>query len=144
MSDKLSAKLLNEINDSICATNEAEGADLQTIGEIEVIFEWISGLREGSKLLWAYEEEHLYYVNSYSKKSKTTACTCIEPKCNARVYVRDDGTAYRQSSTQHLLSHGSFYQKYKVSYCFNKMKERASSAPASTTPFEIYSDAVLE
>lgn len=86
MSDKLSAKLLNEINNSICATNAVEEADLQMIGEIEVIFEWIPGLRQGSKLLWAYEEENLYYANSYSKKTKITACTCIEPKCNARWY----------------------------------------------------------
>lgn len=144
MCDKLSTRLLTEMNSAICSTNETEEVDLNTFGEIEVFFEWIPGLRKGSKLLWAYEEEHLYYVNSYSQKMKITACTCIEPKCYARLYVRDDGTAYRLNQTIHLSSHGSFYEKYKHMYCFNKMKERAASAPASSTPFEIYSDVVLE
>lgn len=144
MSDKSSTRLLNEINNSICATNEAEEADLQPIGEIEILYEWVAGLREDAKLLWAYEEEHLYYVNSYSRNTKITACTCIVSSCRARVYVKEDGAAYRKSSVEHLSTHGSFYERYKRMYCFNKMKERAINAPASTTPFEIYSDAVLE
>lgn len=75
MCDKLSTRLLTEMNSAICSTNETEEVDLNTFGEIEVFFEWIPGLRKGSKLLWAYEEEHLYYVNSYSQKKKITACT---------------------------------------------------------------------
>lgn len=143
MSDKLSTILLNEMNEAICFTDDSEEVDIKIIGEIEVFFEWIPGLREKSSLLWAFEEEHLYNANSYSKKKKATACTCMEPKCYAWVFVRDDGTAYRLSSISHS-SHGSFYEKYKHMYCFNKMKERAISAPASTTPFEIYSDVLLE
>lgn len=58
--------------------------------------------------------------------------------CTARLFVRDDHTAYRDRERKHLQSHGNQYQDYKLMYCDNRMKQRDISAPASMTPYDIY------
>lgn len=143
MSDKLSTRLLNEINNSLSTTDETDEGEFYSFDVIEVRCEWIMGFRKNSVILWAFEEEHLYYKNAYNDKKKLTACTCIDPNCKARLFVREDGTAYRLGSSPHI-SHGSFYDRYKHIHCFNRMKDMAMSAPASSTPYEIFTEAVLE
>lgn len=63
--------------------------------------------------------------------------------CCARLYIRGDGTAYRKAAKPHS-NHGTQYTKFKEAYCFNRMKEKAVSAPASVTPYEIYKEVVME
>lgn len=128
MSDLLSAQLLREMNDEI---SDDEDSPI-SIGEIEVRFEIVPGLRQGPNLVWAFEEEHLYY------------CKCHKPGCRARLYIRTDGTAYRHSGIKHSANHGSMYPDFKYMYCFNAMKQKAVEALASTTSFQIYSEVVLE
>lgn len=87
MSESLSARLLREINDQI-PQNE--------VVQIEVFYEIIPGMREGSSVIWAFEEENLYYRNNYvSKKTGQMSCKCQFPNCNVRLYIKDDGTAFR-------------------------------------------------
>lgn len=143
MSDRLSTRLLNQMNNSLHATDEEDECDIQ-IDMIDLEWQMIKGLKKNSNLLWTPEEQYLYYANSYSQKTKITAYTCIIPQCRARVYVREDGTAYRLRSVPHLLSHGLMYTDYLHAHCANRMKERAATAPASTTSYEIFSEVVLE
>lgn len=137
MSDTFSKQLLRKMENAII-TSENEETEL-----IEIKYEIIEGLRVNSQLMWPYEENQLYYENSYSKK-KLKAYTCRVKGCPARVFVKDDLTAFRDRETNHLPSHGSQYQQYKLMYCDNKMKERASGAPASMLPYDIYMEVITE
>lgn len=140
MSDVLSEQLLREIDDEL-SNDEDEPIN---IGEIEVQYEIVEGLRKGSSLVWASEEKNLYYKNAYSKKNRLESCKCYIPKCKARLYIREDGTAFRHINVKHAKIHGSMYSEFKLMHCFNKMKHKAETAPASTTSFQIYQDIVLE
>lgn len=140
-----SQKILNEINEinEKLTENEDESSD-DSVLESQVHFEFIPGFRKGSRIVWAFEEQHLYYVNSFSKKTKLTACTCYETNCTARIFIREDGTAHKEKTHEHRNSHGTHYEIYKHMYCFNKMKDKAASAPASIQPYEIYKEVLLE
>lgn len=138
MSDLLSAQLLREMEDNLSGGED----DPINIGDIEVQFRMIEGLREESSLVWAFEEECLYYKNSYSRKTGLEACKCCKKGCKARLYIREDGTAFRK--VHHASNHGSMYKDFKYAHCFNKMKQRAATAPASMTTFQIYQEVLLE
>lgn len=139
MSDSLSLQLLREIQQNIVDTSNRN----ETIGEIEVNYEIVPGKRGGSHLVWAFEDEFLFYKNSLSKKSGNEACKCIEKGCNARMYICEDGSAFKHSVTNH--NHGSMYSShFKYTYCFDKMKQKAKRSAASTSSYEIYSAVVLE
>lgn len=140
MSDLLSAQLLQEMNEEL-SDNEDEPI---TIGEVEVQYTMIPGLRKGSSVVWTLEEEHLYYKNAISKATGFESCKCYMPGCKARLYIRQDGTAFRNSTISHTKNHGSMYTDFKFMYCFNKMKQTADTAHASTTTFQIYSKVVSE
>lgn len=140
MSDLLSAQLLREVYEELSSNED----DPIIIGEIEVKYSMIPGLRSGSKVVWAFEEEHLYYKNSYSKKTDLESCKCYKSGCRARLYIRTDGSAFRHSGINHDRNHGSMYTDFKYMYCFNAMKQQATTAPASTTSFQVYTEVVLE
>lgn len=140
MSDLLSAQLLRELEDEL---SDIEEAGAMIIGDIEVQFKMIPGLREGSSVVWTFEEEHLYYKNAYLKAKKLESCKCYKNGCRARLYIREDGTAFRNTTVLHS-NHGSMYEDFKFMHCFNKMKQKANTALASTTTFQIYSEVVLE
>lgn len=91
---------------------------------------------------WAYNEQNICYKNAFSNKTKETAYTCKEPNCRERVYLRRDGTAYRDFGEKH--EHSSHFEIFKQMYCENKLKEKARSAPASMTPNEIFKQVVVE
>lgn len=139
MSDLLSAQLIREIEQEIDDNiNEND-----TIGDIEVKYEIICGKRENSQVIWAYEEECAYYKNSLSKKTGNEACKCVEKGCNARIYIREDDTAFKYCSTDH--NHGSMYSSYfKYAYCLEKMRQKAKYAMASVSAFDIFSEVLLE
>lgn len=141
MSDLLSAQLLREMNDELSQSDDDEPF---IHGEVEVDYELIPGKREGSELIWAFNENNLYYKNSYSRKKRLESCKCTKKRCTARLYIRDDGSAFRKSGARHFRSHGSMYTDYKETYCFNKMKEIAGTALASTTTFQIYQEVIKE
>lgn len=69
MSDTFSSELMRELND---ASNQPDEEEVEIEVEIEVKYTVIPGLRQGSEILWAYDERQLYYKNSYSRKRKTT------------------------------------------------------------------------
>lgn len=138
--DLLSAQLLREINGESSRNED----DLTIVGNIEVHYTMVPGLRKGSSLVWAFEEDHLYYKNSYSKVNALDSCKCYKKGCKARLYIREDGSAFRHGDIEHAKSHGSMYTEFKFMYCFNKMKEKADTALASTTTYQIYTEVVLE
>lgn len=137
MSDNFTAELLRELENSLSQSDDEEVLR-------NVKYTIISGLRENSEVMWAYEQNQLYYQNSYSAKTQLTSYTCRVKECKARVFVRPNKTAFQDMSIPHLASHGSQYQDYKFMYCDSRMKERAKSAPASMSPYEIYMEAVAE
>lgn len=138
MSDNFTDELLKEMENGITTSQDEE------INMNHVKFEMIPGLRDNSQLMWAYEEQQLYYENSYSQKSKITAFTGRKSGCMARVFLKEDGTVFKSDKSIHLASHGSQYPDYKLMNCQNKMKERAKCAPASMLPYDIYMEAVTE
>lgn len=141
MSDLLSAQLLREMEENL---TESDNDDEVNFTELNVEYRIISGLRENSKLVWAPTEKNLYYKNSQSKITGCEACKCYKSGCFARLYIRENGSAFRHSNVEHSRSHGSMYTEYKMMYCFNKMKEMARSAPASTTSYQIYQEVIKE
>lgn len=141
MSDSFCSELLREMETALEDHREEEGEESEVTINLE--YEIIEGLREGSSLLWTTQEQQLYYRNSYSKKTQLTAYTCRMADCRARVFVRADNTAFR-STIPHLSQHGSQYKDFKQMCCEKKMKERAKSAPASMSPYDIYMEAVAE
>lgn len=137
MSDCFSSQLLRDLENSL---TQSEDEEIST----NLNYRMIPGLRTNSELLWAYEQQQLYYKNAYSTKTQITSYTCRIKGCNARVFVKPDGSAFQDPLNTHLISHGSQYQEYKLMYCDNEMKERAKAAPGSMTPYEIYMEVVAE
>lgn len=138
MSDSFCSELRREME---IALEEGEEEENEPI--LNLKYEIVEGLREGSSILWTTQEQQLYYRNSFSKKTQLTAYTCRIANCRARVFVRADNTAFR-STIPHLSQHGSQYKDFKQMSCEKKMKERAKSAPASMSPYDIYMEAVAE
>lgn len=142
MSDTFSAQLLKEIENELILSDGEEDDNNEQQHLIKVKYEMIAGFRINSELLWAYEEKQLYYKNSNAEE--ITAYTCRVKGCYARVFVRKDKSAFRDSEREHSYSHGTQYQQFKAMYCDNKMKEMAKTAPASMTPYDIYMQVVVE
>lgn len=140
MSDTYSAQLIREMEENLSESDD----EVITVQQIEVEYEIIPGLRENSRLVWEFREQNLYYRNVYSKKTGNEACKCYKPGCSVRLYIRQDGSAFRYSNLSHAKIHGSMYKERKEMYCFNKMKDRAKTAPPSVTVFQIYQEAVQE
>lgn len=134
--------LLDEYNliDDEIEDEHADNNNANFLGILFMAFIWIEGLRAGSKLVWIPEQEYLYYVNGKNKHGNV-ACTCIVKGCDARILLRDDGTAQTDSS-QHKLHDSSLYPIYKERDLFKWMKDRCRSAPASATLRDIYEEAV--
>lgn len=139
MSDNFISELLREVESSL---TQSEPEDEETM--TNVMYRLIPGLRENSEVMWAFEQNQLYYQNAYSRKTQLTSYTCRVKNCKARVFVRPDKSAFQDTSIAHLASHGSQYQDYKYMYCDYKMKQRAKTAPASMTPYEIYMEVIAE
>lgn len=145
MSTLLSERLLAEMNKSITSASEDDvRIDSGRIDEIEIEYKWIPGFRKKSVVLWAHEEEHLYYYNSYSQKTGYTACTCYDSSCTARIFIREDGTAFRRNFVPHNPSHGSHYETFMHMHCFNKLREKVNTAPASMSNSDIYKEVIKE
>lgn len=74
MSDTFSSQLLKEMENSIRnGENEEEDEGAVVTGKITVNYRIVPGLRDKSQLLWAYEEDQLYYKNtSHTSKKRGT------------------------------------------------------------------------
>lgn len=143
MSDAFSAQLLRQMEEDLSDSGD-EVIMNDTELELEVEYKMIRGMRENSQLVWAFKENNLYYRNVLSKKTGIHACKCYKPGCSARLYIRKDESAFRHIDVDHDKIHGSMYTEYMMMHCYNKMKDKAVTAPASTTPFQIYQEIVAE
>lgn len=137
MSDSFTTELLREMENSLTLSED------EISGMMDVQYTMVPGLRENSEILWAFDEQQMYYKNSFSQKTQCTAYTCRVKGCTARLFVRPDKTAYR-TEINHLNSHGSQYKDFKLMYCDNQMKQRAKTAPASMAPYDIYMEVVAQ
>lgn len=142
--EDIAYKLLDEYNLADEVPGEREDGEsnnnVNILGIIFMAFIWVEGLREGSKLVWVPQQEHLYYVNGPTKKG--TACTCMVDGCGARIFLTDNGMAKCEHTSIHK-NHATLYSKYKERCLFKWMKDRCRSAPASATIHNIYDEAVL-
>lgn len=150
MSEPLSMRLKNQMQiemqrNSNFSESESD-SDVESIDGYltrnnEVNYEMISGLRENSEILWDAEEHQLYYYNA--SKSVNSAFTCCVKACKARIFVRPDGTAFRNEKSVHS-THGRQYEKYKLMYCHNRLKDKVLSSPSSKKLKDIYNEVVGE
>lgn len=139
----LSQQILMQIDQEVEEENAADDEQVKNGSEIDVKFKWIPGFRKDSEVVWAYEEHMLYYYNSYSSKTDLIACTCYDPNCHARIYIRKNDTAFLRASTPHD-THASHYQTFLHMHCFNLLKQKANDAPASTRNLDIYNEVIQE
>lgn len=143
---ELQDQLLSEFNDrfdndTVCDIDTTLITD--ETSEERVNIERIKGFRTGSNLIWSTDEQYLYYKNVQKRTLNEIACTCYEKECDARIFIKEDGSAYKLRSTKHK-HHGSMYDIHMHMHCFNKMKDRCHTAPASMSVREIYNESVLE
>lgn len=146
--DDLTQQLLSEFDDYE-ATNSQVAASIENNNnnqrEYEVLeYEWVEGLRAGSKLLWVNSEQSLYCANTHNARYDAMGYTCHYEKCRARVLIKKDGTAIKEHSSAAHLTHGSLYRTYKERRLFVFMKERCKTAPVTATARSIYDEAVLQ
>lgn len=141
MSDTFSSELLREMENDL-SQSEDDAVDETSVTNVD--FTIVPGLRQGSEIMWVADEEHLYYKNSVSDKTKIAAYTCRVSSCTARVFVNPDGSAHRRIDTRHIISHGSQFEDFKKMHADNKMKDKAISAPASMNPYDTYMEVVKE
>lgn len=144
--EKLQAQLLAEYDGY---ESESSGHDQNYDNENNQIgsfillnFIWIQGLRTNSNLIYVPDEQQIYCGNGVNRKYDEFRFRCYSDSCQAKIFLRNDGTVVQEPGTKH--SHGSMYVKYKEMLCFNAMKSSCLSATASTTPREIYDQSVIE
>lgn len=139
----LSKRLLAQITrDQECGNSEENSEINQNSGEsASVKFQRIPGFRKNSTIVWAHEQQFLYYINAHSDKTGITACTCYDENCRARLYIKDNSTAYCNSVPH---EHESHYQIYMHMYCYNLLKQKVFSAPASVSNKELYNEVIKE
>lgn len=105
-------------------------------------YKWIVGTRSDSELMWAVEEEVLYVSNGkIVSKDGDEAYTCYEKKCKGRIYLKQNGIAYKVKD--HTIDHGSMYSKYSEIQCREMMREQCKISGASKSIKDIYEDAVI-
>lgn len=103
---------------------------------------FIVGVRSDSELMWATEEENLYVSNGkIIAKEDAEAYTCYEKKCKGRVYLKQNGIAYKVH--EHTIAHGSMYKTYIECICREMMRQECKNAGASKSITDIYNDAVI-
>lgn len=134
------AKLCYDTNES---DYEKDGDNFGPIAPTNFHYVWTVGLRSNSELMWAVEEETLYVSNGkILKNTNEEAFTCNYPKCRARVYLKQNGIAYKV--TEHSIDHGSMYDMYMEIQCREQMREQCKTAGASKSIADIYYDAVVK
>lgn len=103
----------------------------------------IRGFRSGSDIIWDPDERMLYYQNSLNKVSKDMAWTCYVKNCDGRIFIKQNGTAYKSNNTQHE-NHGHMYEIFMHMQYFNDMKDMCLTAPASVSVRDIYNEVILQ
>lgn len=105
-------------------------------------YEFSTGVRSDSELMWAMEEEVLYVSNGkIVSKDDAEASTCYVKECSGRVYLKPNGIAYKV--IEHNIQHGSMYSTYQELQCRNYMRDECKIAGASKSLSDIYNDAVV-
>lgn len=133
------AKLFFDANEF---DSEEDDDDFSSFVPNNLQYTWTVGLRTDSELMWCLEDESLYVSNGKILKSNEEAFTCNYQKCQARVYLQQDGIAYKVK--EHTIEHGSMYDKYMELQCRQLMREECKSAGASKSISDIYNDALIK
>lgn len=138
--ENLVNRLLAEYNDRFESDSESDSIDNSPKFPINIVH--IRGFRKNSHIIW--DGKYLYYKNALNNINGIVACTCYEKNCNARIFIRKDETAYKLRTTEHSNTHGTMYDIFRHMHCFNLMKDRCLTAPASMSVREIYNEIILE
>lgn len=105
-------------------------------------YTWTVGTRSDSELMYAVEDEILYVSNGkIVTKDGDEAFTCYEKKCKGRIYLKQNGIAYKVK--EHTVNHGSMYNKYIEMQCREMMREQCRISGASKSISDIYEEAVI-
>lgn len=105
-----------------------------------LLYEFITGIREGSELIYDFKHEALYVSNGKILKDNTEAFTCYVKQCRGRVCLRPDGFAYKKA--EHTIQHGTMYPTYVELKCRQMMRELCKTSGASTPIQDIYNEAI--
>lgn len=105
-----------------------------------LLYEFVSGIRDGSELIYDFQQEALYVSNGKILKDNTEAFTCYVKQCRGRVCLRPDGFAYKKA--EHTIQHGTMYPKYVELKCRQMMRELCRTSAASTPIPDIYNEAI--
>lgn len=135
----LSERILAAMSENESTENDEKSE--KNFERTTVEFTLIPGFRKNSKIIWTHDQQFLYYFNSQSEKTGIKACTCYDENCNARLYIMDESTAF-SNLTPH--NHGSHYEVYIHMYCYNLLKQKTLSAPASVSNKDIYNEVIKE
>lgn len=147
--DELTKQLLDEFNETDVDIDDnienSEDDNRKRLNAFVFIsFVMITGFQVNSKLIWVANEKKLYYKNAYTKEFDAFGCTCYIKGCNARIYIKEDGSAFHTYDHHHNIDHGFMYNIYKEMYCVNLMKSECLTAPPSKLISKIYEDAIKE
>lgn len=67
-------------------------------------YNWITGIRSDSELMWAVDEELMYVSNGkIISKDNAETYTCYEKKCKSRANLKPNGIAYKVHELNTLL-----------------------------------------
>lgn len=132
-------KLLEELEDNLrISESENKAHEIsETIKDEKNEFEWVTGYRTTSKLLWVPHENCFYKQNAYSKGYDGMAYTCYDKECRARKVLAEDNTKLVTISGEHI-PHLSMEPMYRELYHLNLMKEMCQTEPHSVSVSKIY------
>lgn len=139
--ENLQEELLAEFSNYNYSEHKVTEKSRHIGGFILISFIWIQAFRCDSNVLYVPEQQQMYCVNGFNKTLNALRFRCYCDGCNVKIYVRKDGTAIQKPDELH--NHESMHHKYRETQCFADMKKLCLSAPPSTTPKEIYDQAIL-
>lgn len=120
--DEVMNKSIDEAAEEEIFEDEEEIRNIDKVIRSEVPIIFVTGYRLNSKIAWAAGENHLYYKNAFNKTLNALGYKCVTDGCEGKIYVRDDGTAFRIN--QNHIEHGNHNDRFFGMHCVNLIKQR--------------------
>lgn len=145
--EDLQAKLLKEFSDSDSDKNIDVDKNRNTLSPfVFLAFIFLHGIQNTSNVIYVPDDKQLYLENGFNKTLDAIRFRCYQYhklSCDAKVFLRKDGKLF-QKNDGNFHSHEDQYITYVEMKCMNGMKEMCKTAPASTTPREIYDQCIVK
>lgn len=84
-------------------------------------FEFVSGRKCNSILLYVLSEKQLYKIKS--KTNKKTYYICYEKQCSAKINLLANGVCCKPKNVKNYHNHTDQESKYKEINCINEIKQ---------------------